>query len=168
MGEEDIPWLTTDFVLAQFGSHTDVARKNYANFMLDTVDEQVRSEFHRGGDDARLLGDGHFLQEVMAQAGAGLVNRVSLDELLEAVAMEFKVELVDLYSASRKRNLTEVRGVAAWMVSELGQHTLSELAKRMGRDLSTLSLMVKKIRERVATDHHFMQRINVLRTKITQ
>jgi len=42
------------------------------------------------------------------------------------------------------RSFAEVRGVAAWSVSETGQQTLAELARRMHRDPSALSLLAKK------------------------
>lgn len=151
LGKEHIPWLTCDAVLAQLGSTVKEGREQYARFVMDALDEKHRPEFHQGGDDSRVLGEDHFLQQVMAQTDEVAV-KISLDDLLALVAREFEIDLRDLCSVSRKRNLTEARGVAAWLVAETGQHTLAELARCMHRDPSALSLQAKKVRERAMSE----------------
>ena len=163
LGKEHIPWLTCDAVLAQFGNTVKEGRKQYARFVMDALDEKHRPEFHQGGDDSRVLGEDHFLQQVMAQTDEVAV-KISLDDLLAFVAREFEIDLRDLCSVSRKRNLTEARGVAAWLVAETGQHTLAELARCMHRDPSALSLQAKKVRERAMKETQFQQKLDKLKS----
>jgi len=164
LGEEHIAWLTCDVVLAQFGSSVDIARKRYANFVMDGMDEKRRLEFHQGGDDSRVLGEDHFLQQVMAQADQPVPVKIPLDALLMSVGRGFGIDDADLRGHSRKRSFAEARGVAAWLVSEIGQHTLTDLARRMHRDPSALSLLVKKTRERAVTDADFRVKINRMKS----
>jgi len=166
LGKEHILWLSCDAVLAQFGSTVNTSREQYASFVMDALDEKYRLEFHRGGDDARLLGEDHFLQQVMAQTNEKVVVKVSLEGVLALVTMEFEIDIADLCSPSRKRSLAEARGVAAWLVSETGQHTLAELAKCMHRDPSALSLQVKKVRQRVMKETQFRQKIDGIKSKL--
>jgi len=163
LGTEHIPWLTCDAVLALFGNTVKEGREQYARFVMDALDEKHRPEFHQGGDDSRVLGEDHFLQQVMAQTDEVAV-KISLDDLLTLVAREFEIDIRDLCSVSRKRNLTEARGVAAWFVSETGQHTLAELARCMHRDPSALSLQAKKVRERAMKETQFRQKLDKLKS----
>ena len=163
LGKEHIPWLTCDAVLAQFGNTVKEGREQYDRFVMDALDEKHRPEFHQGGDDSRVLGEDHFLQQVMAQTDEVAV-KISLDDLLAFVARAFEIDLRDLCSVSRKRNLTEARGVAAWLVAETGQHTLAELARCMHRDPSALSLQAKKVRERAMKETQFRQKLDKLKS----
>ncbi len=165
LGKEHIPWLTCDSVLAQFGDTVKSGREQYANFVMGTIDEKHRSEFHRGGDDSRILGEDHFLQQVISKTDKVTI-KILLDELLAVVAMEFEIDITDLCSVSRKRALTEARGVAAWLVAETGQHTLAELARRMHRDPSALSLQAKKVRERAIKETQFRQKIDKIKSEL--
>jgi len=124
LGQEHIPWLTCDTVLAQFGNTVKACREQYASFVMGAIDEKHRPEFHRGGDDSRVLGEDRFLQQVMAQTDEVAV-KISLDGLLASVAGAFGIDIADLCSVSRKRSFTEARGVATWLVAETGQHTLT-------------------------------------------
>ncbi len=65
----------------------------------------------------------------------------------------------DKCGASRKRSFSEARGVVAWMVTETGQHTLADLARRMNRDPSAFSMLAKKIRMRMANEADFKMKI---------
>jgi len=86
LGKEHITWLSCDAVLAQFGSAVHTAREEYGRFVMDALDEKHRSEFHRGGDDSRLLGEDRFLQQVMAQTDEVVTVKISLEELVSSVA----------------------------------------------------------------------------------
>jgi len=165
LGKEHIPWLTCDAVLAQFGSAVNTAREQYARFVMDALDEKHRSEFHRGGDDSRLLGEDRFLQQVMAQTDEVIAVNISLEELLTSVAVEFEIDVADLCDPDRKRSFAEARGIAAWLVSETEQHTLVKLAKCVHRDPSALSLQVKKVRER-AKEAQYRQKIEGIKTRL--
>jgi len=72
-----------------FGSTVNTVREGYDRFVMDAMDEKHRSEFHQGSDDSRILGEGRFLQQVMAQTDEEVAVKISLDELLTWVAREF-------------------------------------------------------------------------------
>lgn len=166
LGKEHITWLTCDAVLAQFGDTAGLARDKYADFVMDGMNEKHRPEFYQGGDDSRVLGEDHFLQQAMAQADKRMPVKVSLGTLLTSAGDAFGIDETDMCGPSRKRSIAKVRGVAAWLVSEIGQHTLAELARRMHRDPSALSLLAKKTRERAAKDVDFRLKINQIKSSI--
>ena len=59
---------TTDWVLSQFGSHSDKARVRYAKFVMDRIGELRREEFHTGSAEGRLLGGDGFIEKALRKA----------------------------------------------------------------------------------------------------
>ena len=52
----------------------------------------------------------------------------------------------------KDRKLSEARGMAGWLVMELGVGTLEELGRRTGRDVTTISSAVKRLQNRSKKD----------------
>ncbi|MDJ0862092.1 MAG: transposase [Gammaproteobacteria bacterium] len=65
LGKEQMPWLSTDWVLSQFDDRLGVARRRYRAFVRRGVEEGYREEFHTGSEDPRVLGDDGFLASVL-------------------------------------------------------------------------------------------------------
>jgi len=166
VGDEVIPWLTTDWVLGQFGDMTESARHHYSYFMLGGVDELRRSGFQQGGEDTRVLGDDDFLQKVMVQSDTPVHIKISLEAIVISVCQACHIDEEALCSASRQRTISEARAITAWLVTEIGQHTLTDLAKLMNRDPSALSHLVKSIRKRKVTDAAFGKRLSQMKADL--
>jgi len=167
LGVEAIPWLSQEWVLSQFSDSRGDTRNMYYQFILDGCDERWRKDFHRGAWDTRIIGDDIFMQKVSEKINENIAMRVSLDCLILKVCEVYQIEVVDMCGASRMRLLAEARGVAGWLVAEIGQHKLAELARRMNRDPSGLSLLVKKTRARATMDECFNLKINELKKELT-
>ena len=58
------------------------------------------------------------------------------------------IEEEELASPGQKRCAAEVRGVAAWAGQGGGSATLSDLAKRFGRDISFMKGVVRRLKNR--------------------
>src|SRR3989304_8290946 len=69
LDHEAISWLTTDWVLSQFGQRASTARRAYPRFVPDGQAHGHREEFHRGADDSRLLGEDTFVQRILHREG---------------------------------------------------------------------------------------------------
>jgi len=167
LGAERFVWLTRDAVLSRFGDTTARAQERYAEFVMDGIGERYRPEFHRGSDDTRVLGEDDFLQKVRSMTKQPVSHDVSVDEVIAAVASAYDVDAAVLCSPARNRSYTEARGVTAWVVTEIGRHTLTELAERMSRSLSAVSLLESKMRERIADDKEFEARVARIMSEFT-
>ena len=87
LGRQTLSWLTTEWVLNQFGMRLAACRKHYEVFVREGYGEGRRDEFHCGGnDDGRLLGDDQFARRVVNKpdviqkhvtSGCARENRVS-------------------------------------------------------------------------------------------
>ncbi len=84
LGKESLPWLTTDWILAQYSERVDKARELYSQFLRDGLAEEHRPEFHRGAEDSRILGDDRFMERCLAPEWKPPV-RVELEDIVTAV-----------------------------------------------------------------------------------
>ena len=75
---------------------------------------------------------------------------------LEGISREvrewYSVKEEDLGAGGKDRRLSEARGMAAWLIMELGVCPLGELEKVTGRDVTTLSSAMKRQLMRAKTD----------------
>jgi putative transposase len=147
MGQETLPWLTTEWVLSQFGSRTKTARSRYGEFVQHGSKEGFRQEFH-GGTEGRILGDDSFVEKVYEKAEQGEKKSVTLDEIIRRVGKEYGLTEEEMVARGRQRHPAEARGMIAYLVREVNGLSLTELGRRMKRDVSTLSLAADKIMRR--------------------
>jgi len=143
-GTELIPWLTTESVLAEFSRKLATARKRYATFVSEGIGEGHRPEFHGcGSADTRLLGDSSFIERVLTAAEeTPLLGRMTPEGLVELVAARYQLP----HLQGRSHQHAEARAACAWVALETGICTLTELARILGRDISTLSAGAGRIR----------------------
>jgi REP-associated tyrosine transposase len=149
LGKRHFDFLTTDWVLSQFSDRAGVARERYARFVAEGVSEGRREEFHRGMSEAGVIGADRFAEQALKAAGERKFRAPSLDQLVSSVCESAGVNPQELAKPSRKRALSRTRSLIGWLAKESGAGSLSELARRFKRDLSTLSRGVDRI-ERAA------------------
>ena len=138
---------TIEDVLRYFGETFKTARRRYRQFVKKGIDQGVRPELQGGGlvrsaggdkrgllgrkkgerekGDQRILGSGDFVANVIKDANEVLSQTakfdISLDELMFRVCAKFEIKVKDLISTSRKRCLSQARGVVCYLaVDELG------------------------------------------------
>jgi REP element-mobilizing transposase RayT len=164
LGKEIIPWLTTELVLSMFGNRLDKARKLFAHFVGERTGDGHRDEFQRGGGiDSRLLGEEHFVDEVMERAQMGRELKPAVDEVLETVKAICAIDDELLCSRQRGRSIAEARTLAAWAVAEFSAGTISEVGRIFGRDVSTLSACIKRLTDKARHDPGIAGRMNQIK-----
>lgn len=145
VGREMLPWLTTDWVLGQFGTRLAMSRKRYEEFVREGAGEGRRDEFHCGGDDdTRVLGDDRFTRRTLSNPVTA-PRHVSLDKLIQTVCRDYNLTEKILAKVGRERVASEARSVIGWLAQQRGQITLTEVAQRFGRDVTTLSRGVRQL-----------------------
>jgi len=165
---------TIEDVLLHFGSKVREARRRYRQFVKNGVEQGKRPELQGGGlvrsaggdkrgllgrkkgerekGDQRILGSGDFVANVMKDANEVLDQTakfdISLDELISRVCAKFEIRVKDLVSKSRKRYLSQARGVLCYLaVDELGYsgHDVARSLRISGRGVSDCRERGKKI-----------------------
>jgi len=145
LGKEVQPWHCTDYVLSLFDSNFTKASKKYGNFVYDGLTEGTRPEFGMGTHEGRLLGDDSFADEALLQAEEKLTSRVTVDAVISEVCRRFGISEAELTATGKARPASEARAIAAFLTRELAHLSLTELAKKMGRDVSAISQAARRL-----------------------
>jgi putative transposase len=103
------------------------------------AEAKKREKGERIKGDERLLGDSEFVQNVLSEAEETFERKYKLKKAgLNANKIEikvpelFEIEKEELYSGSRKKDVTEARSIYCYLcVRELGE-SMTGLAKRLG------------------------------------
>ncbi|MDN5342112.1 chromosomal replication initiator protein DnaA [Oceanotoga sp. DSM 15011] len=85
---------------------------------------------------------------------------IKLNTVIDTVIEEFKICREDLYSNSRKKNISEARQVLAYILKIYMKLSVKEISKILKRNHSTISHSIKKI------DHSLMLGNNIIKSKI--
>ncbi len=88
LGDNTLPWLTTDWVLGQFDRSVTKARQRYNAFIADGGGLTHQEQFYRGETDTRVLGDDRFLETVL---GGPCQSKAKLPSFQETVTMGYVV-----------------------------------------------------------------------------
>ena len=163
LGQEAVPWLTTDWVLGQFSKRRSTARERYARFVNEGMEEGRREEFHRGVEDARVLGDERFMEAVLHRLEDTPSRLWQMDEIVAVVCRSYGIREGELSAPGRRRDLAEARAVAAQLATTAGQVSLTEVAGRFGRDVATLSTGMRRLSMRSREDELSQQAKAVLK-----
>lgn len=157
LGREALPWLTTEWVLGQLGRRIGRARAAYDRFVGEGIGGDRRPEFHAGADDYRVLAGEEFLKTVLAPARPHAPP--ALEAIVAAVVADYDVAEAELAGPSRGRALSEARGVIALLARDTGAASLSTLAARWRRDVSTLSRNLSRLEARRAAEPDLARRV---------
>jgi len=83
---------------------------------------------------------------------------ISLDGCIHVVCKRYELTEADLAMKGQRRRPTEARAIIGWAARQDGI-TLSEVAKRFGRDVATLSISVRRLQDRTGRDEAFASRL---------
>jgi putative transposase len=140
-------WLTSDVVLGMFGASEASARKIYAAFTNEPVQQSITQLLRAGSDrDARALGSDNWLNQLGSEIGE-LPAKLTLDELVTNHCLLNDIAQPELHDKSRARNLTRIRAEIALDAIEHGIATISEVARHFGRSQPALSRTIKRLRD---------------------
>ena len=129
--------------------HSGKAIKRYKDFIAEGIGEEYRREFHYGSAGSRILGEDSFIEEVLKEEEEKEYTGIAVDRIIEVVCERYEVEEIELRSRSRLRKITEMRKLLSYIVVEYSDESLTKLSRRLNRDVTTMSRVLKEYRERV-------------------
>lgn len=166
LGLERIPWLTTDWILGQFGHNAGDAIGRYSSFAADGLREGYRAEFHGGSFEGRVLGDDRFIEVALAQAEEPVNPQPSIESVIDAVCSAYGLTIAEVSGRSRVRQISEARAVAALLVRETAGLALVELGKHLNHDLSSLSQAARRLELRIEDGSSLAERLEEIKREI--
>jgi putative transposase len=141
---------TIEDVLLYFGKAKKAGRRRYREFVEKGVKQGTREDLQGGGlirsaggetagllgrkaeerekGDSRILGSGDFVIEALMKAGKdwekGKKKKMPLEQLIGEVASHLDLKETSIISASRKREISEARGIICYLaINDLGYST---------------------------------------------
>jgi putative transposase len=159
LGRESFPWLTTDWVLEQFSKRKAIARKTFEAFVYAGIGEERRQDFHSGTRNDGILGNQEFYEKVHRVARDRVERRVKLEEIIKRVCDAYGVSEGELLSQGKQRGPAKARAMVCWLVRETSYLSLSDLSKKLRRDISGLSIAARRLEERSRMDERLAARM---------
>ena len=144
LGEEDLAWLTTDWVLGQFGDRLGPARRRFAAFVDAGISEGHSEVFYGGQADGRVVGEEDFLKKVLPKREAK-VRPPSLKQIVAYVCDGYGLTEGALKAPGKGRQTAQARALVAWLAIRFRSCTLAEVAEHFSRSPSTLSHLVANL-----------------------
>jgi REP-associated tyrosine transposase len=158
LGEEALAWLTTDWVLGQFGATVGVARRRYAQFIEAGRSEGHSEVFYGGVADSRVVGEEDFVQAMLKRPRREKPPHLTAIEAY--VCEQYALTRQALRAEGRSRLPAEARALLAWLAVKSKASTLANLARYVGRDISTLSHALSRLEERSRNSPGFASTLN--------
>ena len=173
MGRRTVQWQDTKYILGFFGKKEGGARGEYSRFIRKGIEQGSRHDLTGGGllrsnggwagvkilketgeyqkGDERILGDGEFVNEVLANAEEKLQKKYQmkaagydLEKLTKRVSEITGLSTKEILDNQRDKKRTEARSVLSfWAKEELGI-TQRELALLLNLTPPAISYAVKR------------------------
>ncbi len=158
-------WLTTSAVLPEFGAIDKAARRAFAKFVEKKAAEGERADLMKGSEGGRLLGDKKFMKKALKPVKPA-AKPVTLNQLVKRICKEEGVKEAELTDASRARAQSRIRQSITYLAMELNVGSLTDLAKRFNRDLTTMSRNQRYYRDKLNEDSELQKHVRKLKRQV--
>jgi len=162
MGKKGFAWCDTKYVLSYFGRDVSAARKRYASYVREGMDQGRRPELVGGGlvrslggwsavkqlrlkgqdrvkGDTRILGDGDFVAAVLSGANDRLDRRYELkglgydfEKIARRVSKLCGVDEEEIYAKGRRKSKVAARDLLCYWAVRELGMSCTEVARRLG------------------------------------
>lgn len=173
MGRRKNDWQDTATVMQMFGEKIRAARLEYRTFVEKGIEQGKRNDLTGGGlirshggwanvkamrcakvfekADERILGDGKFVQEVLAKAEEKINRRymmqamgIGLEQLAQQVSERFDIPVEELWMPGKHRQRVKAKSLLCYLANrELGT-SMAELSRQMKVSVMAISYAVKR------------------------
>ena len=173
MGRKRIKWQDTDYVLGLFGNKEGGARSEYSRFVCKSIGQGRRLDLTGGGllrshggwtgvkllretgnyqkGDERILGDGQFVKEVLANAEEKLKKKYQLTaegydfkKLTRRVSEITGISSTQIFDSQRDKKRTDARSILCFWAKEELDMTQRELALVLNLTPPAINYAVKR------------------------
>jgi putative transposase len=183
MGRVENEWQDARYVLGLFGKSVRSGRSKYHDFIKEGISMGKRPDLTGGGmvrsvggwsnliemrrakvfvkGDERILGKGDFVEQVLQTSEEAFERRSllmtqgwNIDGLADYVARLLDIEISDVWSAGKYRQIVKARSVFCyWAVRELGI-SMANLSKRLNLSPSAVTQSVER-GEKIIKENHY-------------
>ena len=149
-----------------FGKRDKTARAAFSRFIGAGQDEGERKDLTRGTDGGRLLGGANFARKALKPAKKR-EPVMTVNQLIKVICKHEGIKESDLRSDSRARRESQIRQTAAYLATELEIGSLTAMAERFNRDLTTMSRNQRYFRDRLEVDKELARQVKRMKRLLT-
>jgi len=143
---ETRPWLDTATVTRLLCDQGYAQPQHACYFSSESTAAEIDLFGNTGNPHTRILGDAAF-QQALPQAHSPRHPRLTLSQLIDAIALIQDTTREEILSLSRRRAVSLARALIAWHATERRIATLASVAQVVRRDSSTLSKAISRHRQ---------------------
>ncbi len=174
---------TIEYVLLHFGETKRVARRRYREFVKNGIDQGKRPELQGGGlvrsaggnkagllgrkkeerelSDERILGSGDFVVQALKGANElherSIKSRISLNELIKRVSTDRNIDLKELISSKRKKDISNTRAIISYLAAIELRHSGAKIASELRLSEKSVSRCIERGRKLVDNDKKLLE-----------
>ncbi|MEM7698466.1 MAG: chromosomal replication initiator protein DnaA, partial [Verrucomicrobiota bacterium] len=116
-------------------------------------------------NDAPVLPE-NVLTNIADMVDVEQTRQISFDEIKLVVCEHYDIEMKELESKKRTQRIAEGRQVAMYLMRDLTESSLVEVASSFGKDHGTVIYAVKKIKARMASSSAFKSQVELLKRRL--
>lgn len=167
LGQNELTWLSQDWILAKFDTHLSIARKAYDKFIKEGLNDTSDSKIFSGGThEGRLLGTDDFVDQVLKENQETNSLDFTLIKLIDTVCENLKISTPEIRSTSRDSRVTLARGIMAYFVKRAPHLSLKELGDFVYRDSSSLGRLAQGIEKKLLDNAKLVEIINSIKAQL--
>ena len=174
---------TVEDVLKHFGETFKIARRRYRQFVKNGVEQGKRPELQGGGlvrsaggnkagllgrkkeerekGDERILGSGDFVVQALKRANElherSIKSRISLTELIKRVSKDRNIDLKDLISSKRKKDISNTRAIISYLAAIELRHSGAKIASELRLSEKSVSRCIERGKKLVDNDKKLLE-----------
>ena len=162
--------IAVDQGLKLWGAQRGQAIKAYQRFVREGLEGGHQEEYYEVKEQQYLGGD-EFVEVVHRAIDDQEETRpvkITMAEVLQEIVRGTGLSVAVILNKGRGRIGSRLRGEAAYVAREVGGIGITEAAKYMGRDQSTMSLAVKRLEEGLEKDIKRRKQLEDVCTRLRQ
>ena len=111
--------------------------------------------------DARILGSGDFVAQALKKANElherSINFRISLNELIKRVSKDRKIDLKDLISSKRKKDISNTRAIISYLAAIELRHSGAKIASELRLSEKSVSRCIERGKKLVDNDKELLE-----------
>jgi REP element-mobilizing transposase RayT len=174
---------TVEDILRYFGDSLREARTNYRRFVEKGIKHGRREDLQGGGlirsaggdkavllgqkkeerenGDARILGSGDFVVQALKRANElherSIKSWISLNELIKRVSKDRNIDLKDLISSKRKKDISNIRAIISYLAAIELRHSGAKIASELRLSEKSVSRCIERGKKLVDNDKKLLE-----------
>ncbi|PCJ15543.1 MAG: hypothetical protein COB04_13080 [Gammaproteobacteria bacterium] len=145
--EHQFPWVNSSTLLREICLKRSRRINRYESFINEQFRSEKRLDLHVGNHPKYLaLARPEYIRQIIQSQNNDLTQvTYSLDDIINTVCEEYRVDPSMLVSARKIRRVAEVKAVICWLNHEICKRPLSELADMLAIDIDTIHIYLRSM-----------------------